>query len=256
MKAKGIAAAILAGAILAGPAAGQSRALDFQVAFGGWSLSPFVSPIERECERLIRNEFDGVVGSVLPGILLSSSLAGVDLSSSGHFFSLAAWYRLGESRFSAGVRGDYFDFRVPYALSADETVSLLGFPLVSLTGRARGSVHLSGIALSLLGRWTPLSTSRAELSLQAGLMVLPFEGDILSDLSATVRTPIGDLPVSGRFQQTIDAVRSLGVDAPSLILAPSLGLEFRYRFAPRLGLFLNATSSQGSFLSGGLFFSF
>jgi len=255
VKTKWIATGILASAILAGPAFGQSRPFDFQVAFGAWSLSPFVSPVEKECERLIRNEFDGLVGSVFPGILLSSSLAKLDLSSSGHFFSLAMWHRFGESRFSAGLRGDYFDFRVPFALSADETVSFLGFPLVALEGQAQGTVRLNGIAISLQGRWTPLSTSRVELSLQAGVMVLPFEGEITSNLTGTLRTLIGDLPLSGRFDHTIDEVRNLGVDVLSLILSPSLGIEFRYRFAPRLGLFINATAAQGSFLSGGLFFS-
>ena len=255
MKAKGIAIGILVGAVLTGPAFGQSRPFDFQVAFGGWSLSPFTPPVEKECERLIRSEFDSLVGSVFPGILLSSSLASVGLSSSGHFFSLAAWVRLGESRFSAGLRGDYFDLRVPFALSADEAVSFLGYPLVALEGRAQGTVRLNGIAISLLGRWTPLSTSRIELSLQAGVMVLPFEGEILSNLAGTMRTLIGDLPLSGSFDHTIDEVRNFGFDVLSFVFSPSLGLEVRYRLVPHLGLFFNATTAQGSFLSGGLFFS-
>lgn len=253
MKTRGIAIGIF---LLAGAAFGQARPFDVQLSFGGWSLSPFRSMVESECERLIKNEFEKLVGSAIPNDFLTPLLSSVDLSSSGHFFSLAVSYRFGEGRFSAGLRGDYFDFRVPYSLSINESLEIWGFPLAALEGQGQGTVRLSGFAVSLLGRWTPLMTKRVDLSLHAGLMMLPFQGKILLDLTAALRTPLGDLQFSGSFDDTFDEIRDLGLDLPSTIFSPTLGIEFRYRFLPDAGLFLNATAAQGSFFSGGLFFSF
>jgi len=253
MKTRGIIIGIL---ILAGAAFGQNRRFDIQVSFGGWSLSPFRSIVERECERLIKNEFNKLVESAIPNDLLTPLLSSVDLSSSGHFFSLAASYRFGEGRFSVGLRGDYFDFRVPYSLSVNESLEIWGFPLAALEGQGQGTVRLSGLAVSVLGRWTPLMTKRVDLSLQAGLMMLPFQGKILLDLTAALKTALGDLQFSGSFDDTFDEIRDLGLDLPSVIFSPTLGIEFRYRFLPDAGFFLNATVAQGRFLSGGLFISF
>jgi len=253
MKTRRIAIGIF---LLAGAVYGQSRPFDIQVSFGGWSLSPFRSIVERECERLIKNEFSKLVESAIPNDLLTPLLSSVDLSSSGHFFSLAASYRFGEGRFSVGLRGDYFDFRVPYSLSVNESLEIWGFPLAALEGQGQGTVRLSGLAVSVLGRWTPLMTKRVDLSLQAGLMMLPFQGKILLDLTAALKTALGDLQFSGSFDDTFDEIRELGLDLPSVIFSPTFGIEFRYRFLPDAGFYLNATAAQGSFLSGGLFFSF
>ena len=242
--------------LLAGAAFGQNRRFDIQVSFGGWSLSPFRSIVERECERLIKNEFNKLVESAIPNDFLTPLISSVDLSSSGHFFSLAGSYRFGEGRFSVGLRGDYFDFRVPYSLSVNESLEIWGFPLAALEGQGQGTVRLSGLAVSVLGRWTPLMTKRVDLSLQAGLMMLPFQGKILLDLTAALKTALGDLQFSGSFDDTFDEIRDLGLDLPSVIFSPTLGIEFRYRFLPDAGFFLNATVAQGRFLSGGLFYSF
>lgn len=253
MKAKGTVLAIL---ILAGTALGQARPFDIRVSYGGWSLSPFRSIVERECERVIKSEFNKLVESVISADLLTSFLSTIDLSSSGHFFSLSASYRFGESRVSAGVRGDYFDFRVPYSLSVAESVEIWGFPLASLNGQGAGTVRLSGFAVSIFGRWTPLMTRRSDLSLHAGLMMLPFQGKIGLDVTAMLGTPLGDLQYSGSFDDSFDQIRELGLDLPSIIFSPTVGLEFRYRFTRDIGAFIDATLAQGSFVSGGLFFVF
>lgn len=239
-----------------GSVLGQTKRFDIQLSYGGWSLSPFRSVVERECERLIKSEFNKLVESTIPNDLLTPLLSNIDLSSSGSVFSLAAWYRFGESRLSAGLRGDYFAFRVPYSLSVNESLEIWGLPIVALEGRGNGEVHLDGIAVSVLGRWTPLMTKRVDLSLQAGLMMLPFQGKILLDLTAALKTVLGDLQFSGSFDDTFDEIRDLGLDLPSVIFSPTLGIEFRYRFLPDAGFFLNATVAQGSFFSGGLFYSF
>jgi len=242
--------------MLAGAAWGQTKRFDIQVSYGGWSLAPFRSLVERECERVIKNEFNQLVESVISTDLLSPFLSTIDLSSSGHFFSIAASYRFGESRIAAGVRGDYFDFDVPYTLSVAESISIWGFPLATLDGRGAGAVRLSGIAVTVFGRWSPLLTRRSELSFHAGLMMLPFQGDIGLDLAAVLGTPLGDLEYAGSFDDTFDQIKDLGLDMPAIIFSPSVGVEFRYRFSRDFGAFVDATLAQGSFLSGGLFFVF
>jgi hypothetical protein len=253
MKVRGIAIGIF---LLSGAAFGQTRSFDIQLSYGGWTLSPFRTIVERECEDLIRNEFSKLVGSAISEVLLSPVLSNLDLSSSGHFFSLALWYRIGRSRFSAGVRGDYFNFRVPYSLSVEESLEILGYPLVTLKGEGRGTVRLNGLAVSFLGRWTTLSTRRVDLSLQTGLLLLPFQGEIFLDQTTALSTPLGDFRYSGSFDHTFVEVRELGLDVPSLIVSPTFGIEFRYRFTAEAGIFINTTTAQGAFFAGGLFFSF
>jgi len=252
VKARGIPILII---VLAGAAFAESRPLEIQVSYGGWSLSPLRPLVETECERLIRNGFSNSVGAALSEAFLTPLVSSVSLSSSGHFFSAALWYRFEDSRWSAGLEGDYFDFRVPYSVSVATSLDILGFPLVAVDGRGQGTTRLNGLALSLLGRWTPLSAGPVELSLQAGLMALPFQGDISMDQTAVVTTPAGDLKFSGTLNQTIDEIRSLGLDVPSWIFSPVLGIDVRFRIAPKLALFFDATFSQGSFVSGGLAFS-
>ena len=255
MKAKRILAGLSLLALTA-TAFGESRRFDVQVAFGGWSLSPFRSIVERECERIIKREFSSLVETVIPAELLTPLLSSVELSSSGTAFSLTAAYRFGDGRFAAGVRGDYFDFGVPFTLSVAESIEILGWQLVSLEGRGSGTVDLGGFALSAFGRWTPVLTPSVELSFHAGLMMLPFQGKIVFDLSAVMKTALGDLRYAGKFDDDFDQIRELGLDIPEFIFSPMAGIEFRYRFSQDIGFCLDATAAQGSFLSAGLFFVF
>jgi len=253
MKVRGIAVGIV---LLSSAAFGRTRPFDIQLSYGGWTLSPFRTMVERECEQLIRNEFSKLAGSVVPETLLAPFLSSVDISSSGHFFSLALWYRLGQSRFSVGLRGDHFDFRLPYFLSVQESLEIPGFPLARLEGQGQGAVRLNGLAVSLLGRWTPLSTRRLDLSLDAGLLRLPFQGKISLELTSALQTPLGNFSFSGTFENTIDEVRRLGLDAPSFIVSPTLGIGLQYRLAAGAGIYLHVTAAQGTFYGGGLFISF
>jgi len=76
------------------------------------------------------------------------------------------------------------------------------------------------------------------------------------DQTTTLSTPLGDLKFSGKIGHDFDEMRDLGLELPSTIYSPTLGIEFRWRIAPEVGLHLNATAAQGTFYSGGLFFSF
>jgi len=153
MKVREIAIAIV---LLSHAAVGQIRSFEIQASCGGWTLSPFQTIVEKECEDLIRNEFNKLAGSAIPDVFLSPFLSNLDISSSGHVFSLALSYRFGQSRFSAGVRGDCFVFRLPYVLSVEESLEIPGFRLVTVQGQGLGRVRLNGLAILLFGRWTPL----------------------------------------------------------------------------------------------------
>ena len=242
--------------LFSGAVFSQTRSFDIQLFAGDWTLSPFRTAVERESEDLIRNECSKLIGSAIPEAFLSPVLSNVKLSSSGHFFSLALWYRIGRSRFSAGVRGDYFLIRLPYFLSVEESLGILGSPLATIKGEGRGTILLNGLAISFLGRWTPISTRRVDLSLQAGVLLLPFQGKIFLDQTTALSTPLGDSRLSGSFDHTFAEVRELGLDLPSLIVSPTLGIELRYRFIAESGIFINMTTAQGAFYAGGLFFSF
>jgi len=87
-------------------------------------------------------------------------------------------------------------------------------------------------------------------------MRLPFQGKITLDQTIALQTPLGDFPFSGRYEQTIDEIRELGLDVPSSIVSPTLGIEFHYRLAAGAGIFVNALAGQGTVYSGGIFFAF
>ena len=253
MKARGIPILVLA---LAGAALGQNRSFDIQVSAGGWSLSPFRPLVETECARLIRSGFSGSIGAALALVSLTPLDAAVNLgTSSGYFFGGTVWYRFENRPWAVGLEADYFDFRVPYTVAAATTIDVLGIPLASIRGSGQGTTRLRGVALSLLGRWTPLSAGPVELSIRGGLMVMPFQGDFALNQTTVVTTAIGDIRLPATINQTIDDIRALGFDIPSLILAPVLGIDVRVRIAPRLALVLRAQAAQGTFFSGGLAFS-
>jgi hypothetical protein len=257
MKTRGVPILILILVLVsAGAAWSQTGPFDIQVSAGGWSLSPFRPLVETECERLIRNGFSGSVGSVLALISLTPLDAAVNLgTSSGYFFGGTLWYRFENRSWAVGLEADYFDFRVPYTVAAATTVDVLGIPLATVRGNGQGTTSLRGVALSFLGRWTLLSAGPVELSIRGGLMAMPFQGDFALNQTTVVTTAIGDIRLPATINQTIDDIRALGFDIPSLILAPVLGIDVRVRIAPRLALVLGAQAAQGTFFSGGLVFT-
>jgi len=252
MKAKGTSVLVLIFA-LAGAARAQTSPFEIQAFGGGWSLSPFRPLVETECERLIRSGFSGSVGSVLALVSLSPLDASVSLgTSSGYFFGGTLWYRFEGSSWAAGLEADYFDFRVPYAVSAATTLDVLGIPLASIRGSGQGTARLHGVALSFLGRWTVVSAGPLEVALRGGLMAMPFEGDFRLDQTTVVTTLVGDIRLPATLNETFDDIRGLGFDVPSLLLAPVLGIDVRIRLASRIALVLGAEAAQGTFLSAGL----
>jgi hypothetical protein len=238
------------------PALGQAPRFELEAGFSGWTLAPFHPILEARTEDAIQEVFRGTLGTTFFGILLSPLSTGADFGrATGSSFSAAGWMRLGESRLSLGLRIEAFSFRIPFVLEGAETVAFLGIPLASVEGRSTGTVRLRGLGGSLLGRWLAVEAGRFELALVAGLTLYPYEGTIDQDIAATIRTSLGDATVTGPYDMTLAEARGWsGGEIPKAIVSPSGGIAARYRLSDRLGVFLGLTASQGTFLSGGLFF--
>jgi hypothetical protein len=240
------------------PAPGQAPRFELEAGFSGWTLAPFHPLLESRTETAVREAFRDALGTTFLGVLLSPLSTEADFSgSTGRTMSATLWMRLGESRFSLGLRAETFSFRIPFSLEGTETVAFLGIPLASVDGRSSGTVRLRGFGGTLLGRWLAVETRRFELAIVVGLMLFPYEGTIDQDIAATIRTPLGDATLAGPYDMTVEEARGwTGGGIPKAVVSPSAGIAARYRLSGRLGIFLGLTASQGTFLSGGLFFGF
>ena len=251
------AAAVLLLALAVPPAQPQqAAAVEVGLTFGGWTLAPFHPLLEEMSGNVARRSFEDIVGSSLLAPFLSPLTAQVRFgASTGSSISAVVWLRLGRSRFSIGLRADAFSFRLPFSLEARESVGLVGIPLASVEGRSAGTVLVRGLGASVLGKWTVLETRGFEANLQAGVMLIPWEGTIEQDISAVVSTPLGNVTVSGPYDTTIKAGRAWSNEIPAAVLSPVLAAEGRLRLTPNVGIFANLTLAQGTFFSGGVFFA-
>ncbi len=255
---KGIAAgiaAVLAVSLAAGPASGAAS-VEIRVGFGGWTLEPLRSTIETRCEEMIQAEFFKLLNSVLPSWFLTPVQTAIESTSSGRTFYAEVWIPLRTNRLAVGLRGDAFDFRIPFTASAFETIQFIGWPLAELSARGAGAVNLRGFGLSLLGRWTAVALRRFELALRAGVSAFPFRGDVEMDQTLTAETPLGDYQFSGRLAESIADIRAESDDVPSWIFAPAAGLDLVWRLDSRLSLFANISLSHGTFYAAGISASF
>jgi hypothetical protein len=254
MAGKKIAAGVLGGLLsVMGAVPLAAQGIEFRLSFGGWTLSPLHTTVETESEKIIQNEFFKLLDSILPEWSLSPVWSDVSISSTGTFCSGEFWLPFRRSRFAVGLRGDWFSFHLPFTASAREILNILGFPIAELTARGWGNVDLKGLGLALMGRWTAYSSRRLDLSLQAGISALPFRGRIAMDQELSVVSLLGNLQLTGRLDQSIAELREVEDQIPSLIIAPSAGLDFKYRLTGNAGLFINLTVSQGTFVAGGFF---
>jgi len=233
----------------------SSEGIELQVNYGTWSLSPFTTIVERESEHLIKREFHRLVEPIFPGYVTDIVLSDIDFASSGQYLALTLWYNFRNSRLALGVRGNYTDFSLPYDIYAKQSIRFLNFDLVSLETQGRGDINLTSITFSFLGRWKAFSSNRIGFYVYGGLLFFPYEGDLYLEQNSLLETPIGDITYEGSYDHTIKEVRKLDEDIPSMIFSPELGIQFQYRFLDELGLAVDASLSQGSFVSAGLFLS-
>ena len=228
-----------------------AEGFDLQLSYGRWTLSPYTSLVERESENLIKRELTRLVDSILPQDVFST-FEDINLSSSGEMVSCSLWYRF--NRFSLGLKGDYFEFDMPFTLSAEQSITFLDIELANVRTEGRGEVRLSALMVSLLARWEVLALSRFSLFVQGGLSALPYDGEVYLDQHTVIGTPLGDLEYSGDLSETIDNIRSWDEDIPSVLWAPVFGISGRYLVYRGLGVFLDVGFSQGTVVAAGLSF--
>jgi hypothetical protein len=239
------------------PAYGQPRIFEIEAACGGWTLAPFHPILESRTETAVREAFQNAASSTFLDDVLSPPAAKADFGdSSGFAFSATLWMRLGSSRFSVGLRADAFSFRLPFTFDAHESVSYAGYSIVEIDGRSVGAARVRGLSGTLLGRWTAVRSRAFELDFHIGLSLIPYEGTIDQELEGVVRTPLGDLTLSGGYDMTIAEARTWSDGRiPRAILSPAAAVEGRFKLWPNGGIALGFTVSQGTFISGGLYFA-
>ena len=91
----------------------QAEKIEIQISYGGWSLSPFITSVEKETERIIGDELYHIVYLFLPGAALSAFQSDIDLISSGKSLDFSIWHKIGQGNFSLGLKGQYYSFHLP-----------------------------------------------------------------------------------------------------------------------------------------------
>jgi hypothetical protein len=228
---------------------------EVQISGGGWSLSPFTSPVERKSEEMIREEYSRLLNLFLIDQDIIRNAFQVNLGSSGKHLALAAWYHFGPDRFSIGLRGRYFHYRIPYDVYSRQVVNFLGFSMAELETQGSGQVELGSIMVSLLGRCKVLDAGKLKMSLYGGLAALPFDGKLNIEGSTVLKTPVGEFEYAGAEEHLIKRVRAWNEKVPSLILSPALGCFLQYNLIPQMGLILDASLSHGTAYSAGIAFN-
>lgn len=227
----------------------RAEKVEFHLAYGGWSFSPFGTLVEREAENLIKDELTRLVDSLLPSDMFST-FESIDISSSGQMVSLTLWYNLG--RFSLGLESDYFKFNLPFTISAEQSVNFLNTELLGIRTEGSGELRLSSVMFSFLTRWAVWRSPRFKLYLRGGLNLMPFDGEINLDQRTTIATPLGVSEYNGSLSETVKNIRGWDEDIPSLLFAPSFGVNFQYNPLPRLGVFVGLAVHEGLYIAAGL----
>jgi len=233
----------------------QAEKIDIQISYGGWSLSPFITSVEKETERIIGDVLYHIIYTLLPGVALSTFQSDINLSSSGKSLDFSLWYKVGQGKFSLGLKGQYYSFQLPYSLDSVQSISFLGFPLIELEAQAEGNINLQSIILSPLARWTTLSGKNFKLSLYGGFAIFHYNGDYILDGNVLVKSPFGDFEFQGEESQSIEELRKWSDRIPSWMVSPSLGMMMQYKLTKEFGLLLDVSLSHGFFFSAGLFFA-
>ena len=204
---------------------------------------------------MIREELQRLLSPSFPENVFTIFSPQVDLSSSGNYLSLAIWYNFSNSPFSVGLKGQYFDFKISFLASAEQSVEILGQELLRVETSGEGDLRLSSINGSILGRWAFVLKPKIRVSVFGGLNFFPYKGKVFIDGQILIQSALGDILYQQSDNPTLDDVRGWNDRVPSLLVSPELGLSLGYRFAKNLGAFVDVSISQGLYLSLGLFFT-
>lgn len=227
---------------------------DIQVAYGGWSLSPFTTAVEQKSEEMIREEYFRLLHPLLEDRGFTRNIFQVDMGSSGKHLALGAWYNFGQGRFSLGLHGRYFHYRIPYDIYSRQIITFLGYPMAEFETQGSGKVSLGSVIVSLLGRYKVLDADKLAVFLYGGVSVMPFDGKFKVKGNTALVTPIGDFEYQGAEEYFIKEIRKWDERVPSSILSPAAGCSLQYKLSREIGLILDAALSHGAVYSAGIAF--
>jgi len=241
----------LSGIVLAGPESDKSGVWEIEATWGPWTLSPFRSPLERETEAVIRDEFGRLIESAFLERVLSLDRIRADLDSSGQAFTVTAWRDVHKGTVFLGLRISRADFRIPFRISSRYDLHVFGVRLGELETHGEGTVRIRSTLMALLARWNVVRHRAWEVSLYGGAAVLPFQGDLEAEGTAVLRTPLGDISAHARDRADLDEIRAWNSRVPGSITAPLIGAAGRVRISKSLGVILDVSFGHGTAAAAG-----
>lgn len=227
---------------------------EWQLALGPWTLQPFTSPVERLAEKVVGEEAGEMLAPLLADFTVVSYSPRVAMRSGGTFFRAAVWRHLAAQRFAVGLAASYLRFDLPFTLRDVQELYYQGIPVATITTSGEGSIRLRTFMLAAQGRWRAWQRGRATAYASLGLALLRFSGDLHLPLSARIRSFLGDAELESCRDMSLDELREENSGIPAWSVAPALGAALHYRLGRALRLVIDASLSQGTFMSAGLGF--
>jgi len=227
---------------------------EWQLSLGPWTLQPFTSPVERLAGKVVGDEAGELLAPLLENFTVVSYSPRVAMRSGGIFFSAAVWRHVAAKRFAVGLAASYLRFDLPFTLRDDQEIFYQGIPVATITTRGEGRIRLRTFMLAAQGRWRAFQRGRTTAYASLGLALLRFSGDLHLPLNARIRSFLGDAELDQCRDMTLDELREENSGIPAWSLAPALGAALHYRLGAAIRLVIDASLSQGTFLSAGLGF--
>jgi hypothetical protein len=227
---------------------------EWQLAAGAWSLKPMTSPVTTAATKLAREEADQLLAPLLSKYTFFNFQPHIQLSSSGYFFTAAAWYKFAAEKFALGISASYLDFTLPFLLTAEQDLYLSNIFIAHIDVRGNGRIDMRTVMLKVQGRWRISHGRRISIFANFGLTLIPLHGDCYLPLTAKVDSILGSMELAQTESATIAQLRAENSAIPATILSPNLAVSLHYRLNKITRLFIEVNLSPGTFLSAGLAF--
>jgi hypothetical protein len=228
---------------------------EWQFALGPWTLHPWISPAQRQAERMVSAEARRLLAPLLSAFTITHFEPSVVMSSRGFFVNAGCWRRLGAGRFALGISASYLDFSLPFSLEDERDFYFQGLPLARVLTSGQGQVDLHTFMMKLQGRWRAFQSGRIAVYSGLGLNMLRFSGNLFLPLAASVQSFLGTFTLNKSEEITLADLRKNDDDIPAWILSPALSASLHYRLGVTSRLFIEIDLSQGTFLAAGLAFA-
>ena len=224
---------------------------EWQLAAGPWTLQPWTSPAERQAQRIVSSEANRLLAPLLSGFAIIALDPDISLRSQGLFFSAGFWRRLAAGRFAVGLSAAIIDVSLPFTLLDERDVYYQGIPVAHVSTRGEGRLEMRTFALEARGRWRLLVARRFSAHALAGMTLLRLKGGLNLPLVARVESIFGTAELRVTEDRSLSALRQDNAAIPAWSLAPCLGVSLHYRLGKNARVIIEASISQGTFLSAG-----